>query len=253
MPMDAQWYDQIVIADCRLGKILLESGAEIYRAEQTMRFFFEAYGIHSGECSIASREITASLVDEGGAPHTFMRRASKRSLNLNKVKLINDFSRELDKKPLPIQQVLKSLDEIEKSTSYKLPLVALASGVGTGAFALVFGGGLAEMLCGFIAGFMLRILMATLNKYDFSDVFSNLLCGAVAAFLGWLSFVAGLSPHSEIITISALTLLFPGLVFTNALRDISSGDLLSGISHSTEALSIAASLAGGAAFVYTFL
>ena len=59
----------------------------------------------------------------------------------------------------------------------------------------------------------------------------------------------GFGSQWDLITVAALTLLFPGLLFTNALRDISTGDFVSALVHAAESLSIAAALAGGAALV----
>ena len=47
--------------------------------------------------------------------------------------------------------------------------------------------------------------------------------------------------------------LVPGLAITNSMRDIIAGDLLAGVTKTTEALLIGAGIAVGAAIPLTFL
>ncbi len=252
--MNVDENDQILRTTCMLGKIMLESGAEIFRVEETMEYFCDAYGVLIRDISVTPTEIVVSIVDVNGVPRAYMRRVKSRSLNLNKVKLVNDFSQELAcGTPPPIRKSQARLRQIAQSSSYRLPVMTLATGLGTGSFAIVFGGTYADFISGFFVGMLLRLFMYSLNRLDLHDMFSNLAGGVVAASLGWFAVFIGVGHDWEIITISALTLLFPGLLLTNALRDVASGDLVSGISHTVEAFSIAAALAGGAAFIYSLL
>ncbi len=60
----------------------------------------------------------------------------------------------------------------------------------------------------------------------------------------FISFFASFA-HSKLILLGALMILVPGMLLTNALRDIVNGDPISGMSRLGEAITIAASIALG--------
>ena len=73
---------------------------------------------------------------------------------------------------------------------------------------------------------------------------------ASAFFMCWLAYglnAAGIAQNSDTIIIGAMMLLVPGLVFTNALRDMIYGDTSSGINKCVQVLLIASAMALGSA------
>jgi len=241
---------EIMDLACRAGRIVLENGGEVYRVEQTMTNVCAAYGIFDCE-SFASPTViilSASIADK--EPYSRMMRISERSINLNKVAKINDFSRKL---PIDINEALIKLNEIEHSNPHPLWVRFIASSIGVGAFAIIFGGGIRDVVGGLILGALIRLIVTNLQNKNAGDFMVNLVGGASAAFGGWLINQVNLVSDQWIVTVSAMMLLVPGLLFTNALRDIASGDLVSGGSLGIEVLSVAAALACGAAAVYAVL
>lgn len=245
--------DEVLKIASLTGKMLLASGGEVYRTEMTVAYICKAYGIDYCECSATPTEITVSIYDNNGECKTFMRRINRRNLDLHKVEELNQFSRDLCGAPLSAREAMDRLDKIDNEKSYSLPVLMLITGIGTSAFAVVFGGSLWDVILGFVVGVLLRFFIWVMSKMQLPDAFGYLASGGIAALLSWLAIRISLGDHSEIIMISALTFLFPGLVFTNSLRDMAEGDLLSGISRAVEALTIAAALAGGAALAYIAL
>ncbi len=63
----------------------------------------------------------------------------------------------------------------------------------------------------------------------------------------------GLAEHLDIVIISSIMLLVPGLAITNAIRDTVSGDLLSGISRTVEAFLVAVAIAIGSGTIFMLL
>lgn len=242
----------VVETVCSMGRIMLRSGAEVYRVEQTISHVCKAYGIHSIQCTVNPSVITASYLSDG-RPQTLMIRAKGQRLNLDKVAQMNSLSRSVVEKPMPLDELQKRVDEIAGQKPYGPLITALAAGTGTGAYAIISGGNILDFLCGFLIGALLRLLILLLSRYGFQDMFSRFLAGAFASLLGAFLVYIGLGSQWDLITISALTLLFPGLMFTNALRDIGTGDFASAVTHAVEAFSIAAALAGGAALTHGIL
>jgi len=238
---------EIMDIACKAGKIILENGGEIYRVEETMLYICRTFGMKESECYATPTSIVISIIDAQGEVHTRMMRILSRGTNLFKVEAVNQFSRSIMQNPVTIEEAKARLQKTNSSPSYPLWLTTLAAGLGTSAFTVIFGGGLSHFLWGFLLGAVLRLLISALECIQLGYFTANLLCAATAATGGWLLASFGLLPEWWIVTISAMMLLVPGLLFTNALRDTVAGDLVSGISRGLEALSIAAALGFGAA------
>lgn len=234
---------------CAMGRIMLQSGAEVYRVERTILLVCQSYGLSAAQCTVTPTVITACY-SEKGKPITNMLRVGEQRLDLRKVELINQVSRKIEEAPMPLDELQKELSQIQQAKHYHFCVKALATGLGTGAFAILFGGTINDFFAGFIVGALLQLANLLLSHYKFQVIFARFIGGAVASALGGLVVYIGLGSRWDLITVSALTLLFPGLLFTNSLRDIATGDFVSAITHAVESFSIAAALAGGAALTH---
>jgi len=235
---------------CNAGKIVLENGGEIYRVEQTMTSICAAYGISACESFATPTIIILSAPNVEWEPYSRMIRITERSINLYKVAAVNDFTKKL---PLPINEALVELNAINEKAPYPLWVRVLASSIGIAAFTVIFGGDARDLVGGLILAALLRLVITSLQKKHAGDFIVNLVGGAVAALGGWLISYINLASDQWVITVSAIMLLVPGLLFTNAMRDIAAGDLVSGSSRIIEVLSVAAAIACGAAAVYTVM
>lgn len=244
---------EIIDIACRAGKILLESGGEIYRVEDTMFYICKAYGIDECESYATPTTIIISAIDNEGEVFSRMMRINERGVNLHKVEAVNNFSRAIIQTPIPVTEAKQKLADINHTPVYSVRTQVLATASGTSAFALIFGGGMEHVVSGIILGTVLRLIVSYLNKIQLGYFTTNLIGGAVAALGAWLLSSFGILTGWWIITLASLMQLVPGLIFTNALRDAASGDFISGITRGAEALSIVAALAGGAGATLMFL
>ncbi|MGI6536993.1 MAG: threonine/serine exporter family protein [Caldicoprobacterales bacterium] len=244
---------EIMDIACRAGKITLENGGEIYRVEETMLYICRGFGMKDSECYATPTSIIVSISDTMGEVHTRMIRISSRGINLRKVEAVNVLSREIMSSSVSITEAKTRLTKINNTPAYPLWLTTLAAGTATSAFTIIFGGGLVHFLFGLIVGAVLNLAIALLNRIELGYFTTNLFGGAIAAFGGWLLYFSGSITNWWIITFAALMQLVPGLLFTNALRDMVAGDFVSGISRGGEAFSIAAALAGGVAITLMIL
>lgn len=235
------------------GKIMLESGGEVYRVEQTIGYICKSYGLPTCDSYATPTTIIVSLTDENHQSCTRVRRITNRSVNMNRVDAVNTFSRTL-KSTIPTKESLsearKKLEKINTAKEYSLPIVTLASAFGTAAFAVVFGGSFADFFAGFFVGALVRLVLFALYSKGIRDFVINAAGGAACALFSWLFSLTGLPVNWLILTISSLMLLTPGMRLTNAFRDVASGDFVAGMSLLLETLSIAVALACGALLVY---
>lgn len=245
-------YGNILEVSSFAGKILLENGAEIFRVEQTARHICRTYGLEHCECFATPTTIMVSIIGKDGEVHSVVRRITKRNVNLKKVALVNEFSRGLDHRSSSFDQIKADLKRIDELPGYPLWFMSLTAAVGTAAFTLVFCGGWPDFWRGFLTGGLVHLLVTAMAARSSGPFLTNLVGGGgCALFARVLAYLGG--GDWWIITISALMLLVPGMLMTNAFRDLAVGDILSGLSRAAEALCIAVSLAGGAAFVIFLL
>ena len=78
----------------KAGEILLTSGAEIYRVEDTINRICEAYNIKC-ESFVLPTGIFVSAYNSQGDTVSFVKRIRERTINLEKIELVNSFSRSL--------------------------------------------------------------------------------------------------------------------------------------------------------------
>lgn len=223
------------------GKLMLASGAETSRVEETARRIGRALGIDV-ECVVTPTGITVSA--GGDRPVTRIARIHRRSIDLSKVAAVNALSRSLEAGEVGLQTAVRRLRELAEEPALYPPRVKyLAQGLGTAGFAVLVGGGARELLPAFLAGLLVRTLDARLQPLPpFLSVFLSAL-----AVTGWAALSTLLFPgvSGEKLILAGVIPLLPGLALTNAIRDLMGGELLAGVARGAEALLTAGGLAGG--------
>ena len=86
-----------------------------------------------------------------------------------------------------------------------------------------------------------------LDKVKTNTFFQKIVAAFIMAFSAYTLGMLGVADNVDTVVIGTLMLLVPGLLFTNALRDIIFGDTNSGINRIVEVLLIAAAVALGTA------
>lgn len=236
----------ILLLALRAGEIMLISGSEIYRVEDTVTRICKAYGIPYVEIFATTTGIFMTL-DSGGdsKPYTIIKRIKGIDLDLKKVSLVNDFSRSLVANPIPINEARQMLRQIAKGDNYTFPLQILGSAVAASAFSFIFGGGLREFLCTLVVGGLAYTFAHFLDVRSFNRFFRNFTVCALIGFTALSLEALGIATSVEAMIVGPLMIFVPGLAFTNAMRDSLAGDLLAGGARAMEAGLIALSIAFG--------
>lgn len=87
-----------------LGYRLMESGAEIYRVEESMQLLLHAYGVTFGEVFAIPNCIIVTLTAPDGRPVTQIRRVPAHGTNLDQVERLNDLCRRLCRGTPPLDE-----------------------------------------------------------------------------------------------------------------------------------------------------
>ena len=224
------------------GKIMLESGAETYRVEETICRICKSYNAESADSFVTPTGIMVSIYDNDQT-FSLIKRVTSRSVDLNKVDKINDLSRTLSKEKIDIDDFEMKLNEISKGERYSIPITLLFSAFAAGTFAILFGGNFFDLVAATIIGFVLKILLIFFQKLSINEFFITLTL---------ILFSLGIAHNIDKTIIGSIMLLVPGLAITNAIRDTIAGDFLSGITKACEAFLVAVSIAVGSGAVLSF-
>lgn len=227
------------------GEIMLISGAEIYRVEDTINHILRKSGRNTAEAIVFSTGIFASLNDPAIEAITIARRVTGRSTNLNRVYLVNDVSRRLCEDRMTVEEAYERLKEIRETVQYKRWMKNVGTMGVAGFFALLLGGNGRDCLAAAATGAVLAAAGEAAGRIRLNDFCSNGICAFLAAFTTLC--IGALAPgiQSDIIIISAIMPLVPGVIFTTAIRDTLNGDYASGMARIAEAAVIALAVAAG--------
>ena len=241
-------YNKLLLLAGELGYRLMESGAEIYRVEESVHRLLRAYGVEEGEVFAIPNCIIISLTSPRGEPLTQIRRMPAHGTDIYLLEKYNGLCRALCRQAPPFDQALEQLERIGRERlAYPLWVELLAYFLGCGMFTLFYGGTPMDGVCGGLCGVAIGLCL-TLTVRLGANLFFRTAAGGASAALAAVALTAlGLGHNQDLIIIGALMALVPGIAITNAMRDIMAGDMVAGISKGAEALLIGAAMALGTA------
>ena len=224
---------------------LATSGAETYRVEECVKRIVAAYGLEARVYAVP-HSLFISILIPGRDPLTQLCRMEHQSTDLEAVERFSNLSRRICAEKPDWDTALQWVAEAEAGRKrYSLPMDLLGHVLVACGFCVFFGGGWKEFLgaglCGLVLGILSRLLRNT-NTF-FQKIISAFAMAFVAYGISSLVWVS----NADTCVIGTLMLLVPGLLFTNALRDIIYGDTNSGINRIVEVLLIAAAVSLGTA------
>lgn len=224
---------------------LATSGAETYRVEESVRRICSAYGLDARVYAIPhSLFITIRL--PGQLPMSQLCRMDHLGTDLEAVEHYSNLSRRICAEKPDWEEALRWLEVSNRTQKhYGFPMVLLGHVLVASGFCLFFGGSLLDAasagLCGLLLGLFSRLLSGT-NAF-----FEKIISAFLMAFFAYGICALGMTHNVDTCVIGTLMLLVPGVLFTNALRDIIFGDTNSGINRVVEVLLIAVAVALGTA------
>ena len=235
------------------GHILLENGAEIYRVEETIDRICGYYGVNSENAFVLSNGI---FLTAGSARESFFAKVQHipvSGTHLNKVAAVNQLSREIVEGKHTIQDAYRILEEIRTMPGKKRWMQTLASGVGSAAFCIFFGGTFGDSLAAFAAGICLYLYVLWLSVPHLSKIVGNIGGGALVTVVCCLLYLMGVGENLNFMMIGTIMPLVPGVAFTNSIRDVADGDYISGSVRMLDALLVFFCIAIGVGIGFSFI
>ncbi|MEJ6400904.1 threonine/serine exporter family protein [Nicoliella lavandulae] len=241
--LDAKMQDQIANFCCKLGRTLIESGAEINRVETTVEFIGHKAGVPDLRCYAELGVIFVYY--ENGIKNQIMK-VKGHDFNFQKVDEINNLSRLFVSDQITYSQLQKEYRRIRnKVIDFTLRRKILAAGLVSIAPLLLFRTHWTNLFFAFfvgIMGFLATRFMTGHSKTPYLPVAcGGLVIGLLAAIIGTM--ITG--TNDDMIIFSSLMPIVPGIALTNSFREIMSKNILSGLILGMDATMVAIAISGG--------
>ena len=238
--------------DCCLlaGRLMIESGAETYRVEDTMTRMAISQGLIGTQSFVTPTGIMFSLGKDGS---TRMMSIKERWTDLEKIALVNQVSRRLTTNELTIEEAYEELQRVA-SANLMFPFIwqFIAAAVASGSFLILFKGTWWDVPVATIAGGMGFLVVTLIHELTRVKFFAEFIAASVVGTIAFLAILGNLGSDLNTIIISGVMPLVPGLLITNAVRDLMAGHFVSGVSKGAEALLTAFAIGAGVALVLSF-
>ena len=234
-----------------LGYELAMSGAETFRVEESVTRLLAAYGVDCDTFSIPDYLIITIRTDDG-TPMTRMRRIGYHGNNMDRVERFSNLSRTLAATKPELEAGHQLLMETRKNCRYyPVSVHYLAHFLGACGFGLFMGGTMIDGICAGFCGLLVGVVDHYLHGLKTNQFFRTIASSFLMALLAYTFGAFGFAQNPDAVTIGALMLLVPGLLFTNAMRDIIYGDTSSGVVRIVQVFLIAAALSLGTAAAWS--
>ncbi|HDH4917335.1 TPA: threonine/serine exporter ThrE family protein [Staphylococcus aureus] len=246
MDINSEEYKQeVLIKDVVMlaARILLESGAEGTRVEDTMTRIAKKLGYSESNSFVTNTVIQFTLHSES-FPRIF--RITSRDTNLIKISQANKISRQITNNEISLAEAKTQLEKIYVAKrDSSLPFKGFAAAMIAMSFLYLQGGRLIDVLTAILAGslgyLVTEILDRKLHAQFIPEFIGSLVIGIIAV-IGHT-----LIPTGELATIiiAAVMPIVPGVLITNAIQDLFGGHMLMFTTKSLEALVTAFGIGAG--------
>ncbi|WP_455538954.1 threonine/serine ThrE exporter family protein [Terrisporobacter sp.] len=228
-----------------IGEFMLINGAETYRVEDTIIRICKSRNYN--HINVFTSPTVIIISDYRFDGYSFMRTIKSRSIDLNKISQLNNFSRKyVTNTDLSVEDSMKELKEILHAASYSPWVLSLSTGIGSAAFAtLLEGNNLPTFISTFITSILAVMIYKKIMKVSMIPAFSSLIASTFIALIGVILSQVDILPTPALLIVGSIMPLLPGVSFIKGLRDLISGDLISGVARAFDAGVTAISIACG--------
>lgn len=236
--------DLVLACALNIARRIVECGGEIRRAEETVEFICNAYGMRQMEVFGILTEIQATIRTPDGRYITQIVRIHSWQNNLSRLEAYNALSRKLVRETPDPAELNDLFEKVAKEDKPRRPLIAFGYFVAAFELCIFFGGSLIDALAAGLLGLALCAL-DFLKPAWMNSVAHGVIATSAVGVLCLLLTCIGIGNSVEHIMMGTIMLLTPGLALGNALRDMLCGDLIAGALRLLQVILAAASIAAG--------
>lgn len=240
--------DYKLLADTAMlaGELMLQSGAETFRVEETITRILKTSGQERTEAIAYATGIMMTLDGKDSGAISLVVRIGDRDTNLGQVCEVNNISRSYCDGKITLEEANRRLKAIRGVKRYPDWVIVLCAVITSAAFTLLLGGGFYDCLFAALYGVLQVIFLFMNRKIRINRFILNLITAFFVALMTEVLVIASSLPiNQELLIAGSIMPMLPGVSLTNALRDTLQGDYMSGTVRTIEALMVAVSIAIG--------
>ena len=230
------------------GRILMESGAEIYRIQDTMEHMAAALQIKHFSAYVVNRGIFASGINHEGIQESKIISTPDSAIHLGRIEAVNALSRDLDteKSNMTVEDLSFRLQEIRKDTIAPLWKTLSAYFISTGFFSIAIGSSWPDALASAFSVLIMGLVMYLIDNHIRSTVLQTIIQCVIITISANIMYQLGIGGHRGLIILGGFVLLVPGALYTNSIREFSENNYSTGMSLLMTSAVICFSMAVGA-------
>ena len=161
-----------------IGELMLQSGAEINRVEDTLCRLGRAYGAVP-DVYVIVFSIAVTLRFSDGATVTQTRRVGDNdNIDFEKLDRLNDLSRRCCSSPMTVSAIEREIDRIRQRTN-PVWILILGNALGAFSFSVFFGGSVLDGLAAALFSLLIVLLQCTLGKYSTNRILYTMVVSAI--------------------------------------------------------------------------
>ena len=231
-----------------IGKYMIKSGAEISRVEDTMYRICRSFSVEEVDVFVITSSIVATIYSKEIGYVTQTKRVGPMRYNLDRLDHLNQLSRSICG-GMELDEAERVYEEVMSRPIYGFKTYAALYAISAAAFSVLIGGTVRDAIAAGLIGIVLKFLDELTGRLEMNGFLSGFLKSLAGGLLATLAVHCGLGENFSKICIGDIMLLIPGLALTNSIRDMFSGDTISGMNRFIEAIILSVMIASGFALV----
>ena len=235
-----------------IGEMMLSNGAETYRIEDSVKRICASRGFMYVNVFLAPSTIIVS--DDRFDGYTFMKVIKNRCINLTKVDTLNEFCRKfVSDTNITVDEAIQQLKYLEEMPTYSPITINIATAIGSSSFAVLAGGNdIKTFMLTLITAIIANLVYGYVMKSTKIPVFATAVASVIIAISGIALTESGVLETPTMLIVGSIMPLLPGVPFIKGIRDLVSGELMSGLGRAIDAAMIAMAIASGIGMVMNF-
>ncbi|BDR56034.1 threonine/serine exporter family protein [Xylocopilactobacillus apis] len=246
-------YDYISQVLLKVGRIMIENGAETTRTEDTMKRIAKQAGVSDLE---VFSTLTGIVIGINKVDKTAVIQIYSRATNMERIVAINDLSRKFTAGKITFKELACGVDQVEKYVpDFPWWLKGISAFLISGGLMILFSHATAnwgDFIPAGIIGMLGFLMSSFLHRFYEVQFISDFVASFLIGILAVVSLKLHLIVSLDGVIIGAVMPLVPGIVIMNGLRDMLSGHLLSGLLRFLEAVLTFIFIGAGLALVLRF-
>lgn len=228
-PLDYETLRDVIDLALWAGQLLLQNGAETARVEESVHRLGTALGAHWMDILVSPNAIMVTTIS-GQEFRTKIRRVVAIGVNMHILTEVRNLVHQVERGQVDRAGTREALTRLSHSKpQYNRWTVVALVGLGCAAFSRLFGGDWPVFLVTFVAVCVAQFVRQELQRRHFNSLIVVVVTAFVASLIASSATRFQLSPQPQTAMIASVILLVPGIHLVNAMRDLVSGHLVTGI------------------------